>query len=40
MGLSQAIGDSETDMSHDIKKRLGLAIFAPAPGLEIYRDVR
>jgi hypothetical protein len=40
MGRSQAIRCSETDTNHDIKKPLGLATFTPAPGLEIYRDIR
>jgi hypothetical protein len=40
MGLSKAIACSETDRSHNIKKPLGLATFAPAPGLEIDRDIR
>jgi hypothetical protein len=40
MGPSQAVGCSETGTSHDIKKPLRLATFAPAPGLEIHRDIR
>jgi hypothetical protein len=40
MGPSQAIGGSETDANHDIKKPLELATFAPAPGREIHRDMR
>jgi hypothetical protein len=32
---SQAIGGSEIDLSHDIKKPLGFVAFYLAPGLEI-----
>jgi hypothetical protein len=40
IGDSQAIGGSEANTGHSIKKPLGLAAFAPATGMEKHHGVR